>query len=338
MINVGSRMSPVIGVTLEQRRSRSLPPQASFVLRRTRRFVLSLLALVVLSFAMLQLIPGDPVRTALGPGADQQLVVETRAQLGLDRPVLEQFGTYLHDTATGDFGTSITTRQPVGDVLAQRLPGTLLLTALSFVLTLGVAVPLGLAVGVACRNGRRRFLGAIFTGTAGLLSVLPEFLLAVAMVFVLGVSFELLPVAGQVGWQSYIMPVLALSAAPTAVLARLVRVETASALQDGYVQTARAKRLSPGRIYLRHVLPNAMTSALTVGGLLFGGLIAGTVLVENIFSWPGLGSTMVSSIIGKDYPVVQAIILVYGAGVLLVNLLIDLLLAWVDPRSSVLDN
>ncbi|MFC8797219.1 ABC transporter permease [Promicromonospora sp. NPDC057138] len=331
-------MSPVIGVALEQRRRRSLPPQASLVLRRTRRFVLSLLALVVLSFAMLQLIPGDPVRTALGPGADQQLVTETRAQLGLDRPVLEQFGTYLRDTATGDFGTSITTRQPVGDVLAQRLPGTLLLTALSFVLTLGVAVPLGLAVGVASRNGRRRLLGAIFTGTAGLLSVLPEFLLAVAMVFVLGVSLELLPVAGQVGWQSYIMPVLALSAAPTAVLARLVRVETTSALQDGYVQTARAKRLSRSTIYLRHVLPNAMTSALTVGGLLFGGLIAGTVLVENIFSWPGLGSTMVSSIIGKDYPVVQAIILVYGAGVLLVNLLIDLLLAWVDPRSSVLDN
>jgi peptide/nickel transport system permease protein len=327
-----------MSVALEQRRRRSMPPQAWFVLRRTRRFVLSLLALVVLSFAMLQLIPGDPVRTALGAGADQQLVDETRAQLGLDRPVLEQFGTYLRDTATGDFGTSITTRQPVGDVLAQRLPGTLELTALSFLLTLSVAIPLGLMVGVACRHGRRRILGAVFTGTAGLLSVLPEFLFAVAMVFVFGVSLELLPVAGQDGWQSYILPVLALSAAPTAVLARLVRVETTSALQDGYVQTARAKRLSRSTIYLRHVLPNAMTSALTVGGLLFGGLIAGTVLVENVFSWPGLGSTMVSSIVGKDYPVVQAIVLVYGAGVLLVNLLVDLLLAWIDPRSSVLDN
>lgn len=107
--------------------------------------------------------------------------------------------------------------------------------------------------------------------------------------------------------------------------------------QEGYVQTARAKRLPPHTIYVKHVLPNSLTAALTVGGLLFGALIAGTVLVENVFSWPGLGSTMVEAIVGKDYPVVQAIVLVYGAGVLLVNLVVDLLLAWVDPRSAVLE-
>jgi ABC-type dipeptide/oligopeptide/nickel transport system permease component len=315
-----------------------LPSQVTFLLRRLRRFVLSVAALVVLSFAMLQLIPGDPVRAALGAGADERLVSATRTQLGLDRPVIEQFISYVQGIAGGDFGTSIATRQPVSDVLAQRLPGTLSLTLVAFVLTMAVAVPLGLGAGVATRDGRRPLVGAAFTGVAGFLTVVPEFLLAVGLVFVFAVTLDLLPAAGQDGWQSFVLPVLALAAAPVAVLARLVRAETIATLKDGYVQTARAKRLSRRRIYLRHVLPNAMTSALTVGGLLFGGLIAGTVLIENVFSWPGLGSTMVSSIIGKDYPVVQAIVLVYGAGVLLVNLVVDLLLAAVDPRSTVLDH
>ena len=318
-------------------RRRGWPPQLLFALRRLRRFVLSVAALVVLSFAMLQLVPGDPVRAALGAGADESLVAATRSQLRLDESVTTQFVDYVRNVLEGDFGTSIATRQPVSDVLAQRLPPTLGLTLASFVITLTLAMPIGLLVGIACRNGRRPVLGLSFTGVAGFLSVVPEFLLAVGMVFVFGVSLGWFPVAGADGASSYMLPVAALTAAPTAVLARLVRVETEAAFHEGYVQTARAKRLPARTIYIKHVLPNALTSALTVGGLLFGGLIAGTVLVENVFSWPGLGSTMVSSIVGKDYPVVQAIVLVYGAGVLLVNLVVDLLLAWADPRSSVLE-
>jgi peptide/nickel transport system permease protein len=157
------------------------------------------------------------------------------------------------------------------------------------------------------------------------------------MVFVFAVTLQWFPVAGRGGAGSFVLPVAALAAAPAAVLARLVRVETDAAFQEGYVQTARAKRLPSRTIYIKHVLPNSLTSALTVGGLMFGGLIAGTVLVENVFSWPGLGRTMVDAIVGKDYPVVQAIVLVYGTGVLLVNLVVDLLLAWVDPRSAVLE-
>ena len=323
------------GATLA--RQRGWPPRLLFVLRRLRRFVLSLAALVVLSFLMLQFVPGDPVRAALGAGADESLVVETRAELGLDQPVTTQFVTYVGNVISGDFGTSITTRQPVTDLLSQRLPSTLGLTVAALVATLVLAIPIGLLVGIACRHGRRPALGLSFTGIAGFLSVVPEFLLAVGMVFVFAVTLGWFPVAGRYGPGSFVLPVAALAAAPAAVLARLVRVETQTAFQEGYVQTARAKRLPPHTIYVKHVLPNSLTAALTVGGLLFGALIAGTVLVENVFSWPGLGSTMVEAIVGKDYPVVQAIVLVYGAGVLLVNLVVDLLLAWVDPRSAVLE-
>jgi peptide/nickel transport system permease protein len=317
--------------------ARRMPPQALFVVRRLRRFVLSVFALVAASFAMLQLIPGDPVRASLGADAPESLVVQTRAQLGLDQPILLQFWDYLRGVAVGDFGMSIASRLPVSDVIAQQLPGTLTLTAAAFVLTMLVAVPLGLGMGVLCREGRHRFVNLVFTGVAGLISVIPEFLLAVGLVFVFAVTLQWLPVAGRGGAASYVLPVSALAAAPIAVIARLVRVETAAALREEYVQTARAKRLPPVTIYVKHVLPNALTSTLTVGGLLFGGLIAGTVLVENIFAWPGLGNTMVSAIVGKDYPVVQAIVLIYGVGVLLVNLAIDLLLAWINPRSSILE-
>jgi len=277
------------------------------------------------------------VRAALGVRADESLVRETRAELRLDEPVTTQFVDYVRGMLRGDFGTSIATRQPVSDVLDQRLPSTLDLAMAAFIVTLACALPIGLLVGIACRNGRRPLLGLSFSGVAGFFSVVPEFLLAVGMVFVFGVSLGWLPVAGADGASSYLLPVAALAAAPTAVLARLVRIETEAAFQEGYVQTARAKRLPARTIYIKHVLPNALTSALTVGGLIFGGLIAGTVLVEDVFSWPGLGSTMVSSIVGKDYPVVQAIVLVYGTGVLMVNLVVDLLLVWVDPRSSVLE-
>ena len=135
------------------------PPQLLFALRRLRRFVLSVAALVVLSFAMLQLVPGDPVRAALGAGADESLVVETRAQLGLDEPVTTQLVDYVRNVLGGDFGTSIATRQPVSDVLAQRMPPTLGLTIAAFVVTLTLAMPIGLLLGIVCRNGRRPILG-----------------------------------------------------------------------------------------------------------------------------------------------------------------------------------
>lgn len=312
-------------------------PRLRFALRRLRRLVLSLAALVAASFAMLHVIPGDPVRGVLGTDASQTQVRQVRAQLGLDRSLPVQFAEYVRHAVSGNFGTSIVSRQPVGQIIAQRLPATLGLAVSALAVTLLVAIPVGIAIGVSCQHGRRPTTHFAFTVLAGLISVIPEFLLAVGLVFVFAVSLNWFVVAGQSGLDSYVLPVASLAAGPTAMIARLLSVETGRVLREDYVQTARAKRLAPSVIYLKHVLPNALAATLTVSGLLFGGLIAGTVLVENVFAWPGLGATMVSAIVSKDYPVVQAIVLVYGSGVLIVNLLVDLLLSWLDPRSTILE-
>jgi peptide/nickel transport system permease protein len=224
---------------------------------------------------------------------------------------------------------------PVSQVIGDRLPATLELAVYAFLLAIVVAVPLGVAMAVLTRGGRRRPAELAFTSTSAVLAVIPEFLLAVGLVYVFGVQLGWAPVAGRDGLDSYVLPVVALAVGPAAVLARIVRVEMLSVLQADYVRTARAKRLPDRVVYLRHALPNALTATITLGGLLLSGLVAGTVLAENVFAWPGLGSTIVQSILAKDYPVVQGVILVYGLGVLVVNLAVDVVLALLDPRSTI---
>ena len=310
-------------------------PWVRFALRRGGRLVVSLVVLVTAAFLMIHLIPGDPVRSALGPTAPAELVAARRAALGLDDPILVQYWHFLTGLFSGDLGTSLSTNLPVSDVIAQRLPSTLQLAAVAFVVALALAVPLGVVMGVLTRGGRRRRGELAFSGASVVLGSIPEFLLGVALVFVFAVDLGWLPVAGRSTPSSYVLPVLALSLGPAAALARIMRVDMVAVLQADYIRTARAKRLPAARIYLRHALPNALTATITLGGLLLTALVAGTVLVENVFAWPGLGTTIVSSILVKDYPLVQGIVLVYGAGVLLVNTVVDVALALLDPRSTI---
>ncbi|RZU03395.1 peptide/nickel transport system permease protein [Kribbella rubisoli] len=310
-------------------------PWLGFAVRRLGRLVGSVLILVSAAFLMIHLIPGDPVRGALGPAAAQSLVDAQRASLGLDDPLWQQYLDFLHHLVTGNLGTSITTGLPVSDVIRDRLPATVELAVAAFLVAVLIAVPLGLAMGVLTRGGRRPRAELGFTSTAVVLAAIPEFLLAVGLVYVFAVTLHWFPVAGRGNVASYVLPVLSLAVGPAAVLARICRVELLAVLQTDYLRTARAKRLPAAAIYLRHALPNAVTATITLGGLLLGGMVAGTVLVENVFGWPGLGSTIVSSIIAKDYPLVQGVVLVYGVGVLLVNLAVDVTLALLDPRSTI---
>jgi len=310
-------------------------PWLRFAARRLGQLLLSALVLVTASFLIIHLVPGDPVRAALGLNASQQLVDARRAQLGLNDPLWRQYAHYLGNLFTGKLGTSITSGLPVSQVISQRLPATLALAGYSFVAAVAVAVPLGLTLGAVTRGGRRRGTELAFTSVSILLATIPGFLLSVGLVYAFGVTLHWVPVAGQSGFSSYILPVASMAAGPAVVLARILRVEVLSALRADYVRTARAKRLPDWRVYLVHVLPNALTATLTICGLLLAAMIAGTVLVENVFAWPGLGSTIVASIIAKDYPVVQGIVLVYGAGVLLINLIVDVALALLDPRSTI---
>jgi peptide/nickel transport system permease protein len=297
--------------------------------------LVSLWVLVTASFLMIHLIPGDPVRAALGPTAPASLVSAKRAEMGLDDPLLVQYWHYLQNLFTGDLGTSVVSQLPVSQIVSQRLPATLQLAVLAFLVAVAVAVPLGVATGVLTRRGHGRRTELAFTTTSVVLGIIPDFLIGVGLVYVFGVKLGWLPVAGNETPSAYVLPVLALAIGPAAILSRIIRIEMVTVLQADFVRTARAKRLPKPSVYLGHALPNALTASLTLGGLILSALVAGTVLVENVFAWPGLGSTIVSSILNKDYQVVQAIVIVYGVGVLLVNTIVDVALALLDPRSLV---
>lgn len=306
-----------------------------YLARRTARLAVSLLVLVTAAFLMIHLVPGDPVRAALGLTASPDVIEARRESLGLNDPLPVQFGDWLRGLVTGDLGISMVSGLPVADTLAVRLPATATLALLAFVVVLLLAVPLGLTMAVLTRGGRRRGTELGFTSGAATLAAVPEFLLGVGLIFLFGVSLGWLPVAGRDGPESYLLPVAALALGPAVALARIVRVEALAVLGSDFVRTARAKRLPAWRVYARHAFPNALTSTLTISGMLLSSLIVGTVLVEVVFSWPGLGRTFVGAILAQDYPLVQAIVLLYGGIVLLVNLLVDLLLAAIDPRSTI---
>lgn len=310
-------------------------PWTSFLARRLGRLVLSLGVLFTAAFLMIHLVPGDPVRAALGTTAPLELVEARHEALGLDEPLWTQFWNALVGLFHGDLGLSMVTNRPVSEEIGTRLASTIALAVPAFALVLLVAVPLGTIMAVRTRGGRRRGSELTFTATSVVLAAIPEFMLAVGLVYLFAIELEWLPVATKSGPASYVLPVLALAIGPAAALTRITRVEMLMVLDNDYIRTARAKRLRPRLVYLRHALPNALTATLTLGGMLLPAMVAGTVLVETVFAWPGLGSTIVQSILQKNYPMVQGIVLVYGAGVLLVNLIVDILLALLDPRSTV---
>ena len=307
----------------------------AFVARRSARLLLSLALLLVLSFAMIHLIPGDPVRAALGPRAPQSRVLALRHDLGLDKPLATQFVDYVGNVLTGHLGTSFISNLPVSEIIGERLPNTARLAGIAFVVILGLSLPIGMLAAILTRDGRRRGTDLAFTTISGGLAMVPEFLLGVGLVYVFAVSLKWFPVAGQSGVSSYVLPVTSLCVGSIAALARIVRAETLKVLGEDYMRTARSKRL-PARIeYLRHCLPNMLTATLTLGGLLLGGLIGGTVLVENVFAWPGLGTIVTQSVQQQDYALAQAIILLIGAAVLVINFAVDLMLGVLDRRSTI---
>jgi peptide/nickel transport system permease protein len=317
------------------RAPRTLSPRTSFLLRRLGRAVVSLAIVIIATFLLMHLVPGDPVRAALGTSATPELVERTRMELGLDKPLPQQFFDYIAGLLRGDLGVSIRSHRPVADTIAQRFPVTLVLAALSFVVAILGAFPIGVATAVSARGGRRRLVDLGISGLLGVLIAAPSLLLAVGLIALFSIGLGVLPAAGWGSPAQAVLPVIALAVGPMAYLARIVHVEMLAVLDTPYMTTARSKRLPTRLLYLRHALPNMVTAALTIGGLVLTGLVAGTVLIETVFSIPGLGATIVSSITSKDYPMIQGVVLVYAALVLALNLLVDVALATLDPRSSI---
>jgi peptide/nickel transport system permease protein len=307
----------------------------AFLLRRIARAVISLLIVLVASFFMVHLVPGDPVRAALGPTAPPETVDLIRRTLGLDLPIQEQFARYLGGLFRGDLGVSVSTQRSVGDTLAERLPATLTLSVVSFIVAALGAFPIGVATAVSSRNGRHRGLDLGVSSLLGVIIAIPNFLIAVVLIWLFSIVLPLAPSAGWGNAQQAVLPVIALSIGPLAYLARIVHVEMVRVLDAPYLTTARSKRLPAHLLYLRHALPNIVTATLTTGGVVLTGLVAGTVLIETVFIIPGIGSTIVSSISTKDYPLIQGVVLAYAVLVLGANLIVDTLLTVLDPRSAI---
>lgn len=305
----------------------------AYIARRLLLAIPTLLGLVVLAFTLIVVAPGDPAaelarRRAPSGEATEQDVVRARAELRLDRPYPEQLVDWVAGAAHGDLGTSFSTRQPVSAEIGARLPVTAQLGAAALVLTVAVAVPLGAVAAVRHRSPVDHGLRVVSLLGASL----PGFFLAYLLVVLFATTLHLLPVAGRQSWTGIILPAITLAVGPAAVLSRLVRATLLEVLNEDFVRAARARGLSEMRVVIRHALPNALIPILTVSGALVGHVLAGAVIVETIFAWPGIGRLAVDAIFQRDYPMLQGVVMFVGTVFVLVNLAVDLSYAVFDPR------
>lgn len=304
-----------------------------FALRRLGGLILSLALLAILTFLIVPLIPGDPAIAILGPDATPASLAAMREKLHLDLPLWTQFGLYVQGLVTFDLGESFRYGSPVTTTILTKLPYTATLAFSSIAVVILVAIPLGVFIGVLTRGGRRPALATGFGAVAGFLASFPAYVVATLLIVVFAIGLKVLPAGGASGTGAFVLPVAALALGPTFAVARVVRQETFDVLQQDYIRTARGRRIRAARLYLRHALPNLMASTLTLTGLVLAGLLGGAVIIETVFGLPGLGMEVVQAIIYRDYPVIQGIVLTIGAIAIAINLVIDILLGLIDPRT-----
>jgi peptide/nickel transport system permease protein len=307
-----------------------------YILRRAGQAAVVLLGVSVIVFGLMQLVPGDPVRVALGTRFDQETYDALRERAGLDRPLLVQYFAYLGNALTGDLGVSFRSGQPVTQTLLERLPATLSLAAGALLIALLIAIPLGLVSAV--RSGKvSDYFATVFSQIG--VSV-PDFWMAILLILLFTTTLGWLPPSGYVpftesplGWLEHIaMPALTVGVVSGSILTRFVRSSVLESMSQDYVRTANSKGL-PGRTVLRrHVVRGALVPVVTVTGVQLATLLGGVVVVEVIFAWPGLGRLTYDAVQARDYPVLQGAVLIFATIFLLVNLLVDLLYAALDPR------
>lgn len=305
-----------------------------FVLSRLASASVTVFGVAVLVFSLVHLIPGDPVEVMLGESAQPADREALRSALGLDRPLPVQFGSYLAGLARLDLGSSLHSRRPVSDLIAERLPATLELAATALAVALALALPLGAAA--AMRRGSGVDQAAIGFATLGV--SIPNFVLGPVLILLFSFTLGWLPVSGREAPGALVLPALTLGTALAAVLARMLRSTLLEVLGEDFIRTARAKGLGELGVITRHALGNAMLPVITLVGLQLGALLAGAVITEIVFSWPGLGSLTVESIQGRDYPLLQGCVLVISVSYVLVNSVTDVIYAWLDPRIRLSDS
>ncbi len=299
----------------------------NYFIKRLVGLTPTLLIVSVLVFLFVHLLPGDPAVLAAGQDADQATVALVRKDLGLDKPLPEQFVSFFANMATGDLGKSLRTRRPVSLEISERFMATFLLTVTS----MGWAVVFGMGIGVFSAVFRNRWpdRGGMTLAVSGI--SFPSFALGMLLMQVFSVTLGWLPTVGADTWKHYILPSLTLGAAVAAVMARFTRASLVEVIQEDYVRTARAKGLQERVVILRHALRNALIPVVTMMGLQFGFLLGGSIVVESVFNWPGLGRLLVDSVNSRDYPVIQALVMLFSLEFILINLAVDLVYGLINP-------
>jgi glutathione transport system permease protein len=299
----------------------------SYVIKRLLGLIPTLLLVAVLVFLFVHMLPGDPARLAAGPEADEKTVALVRADLGLDKPLPQQFINFFINAAQGEFGHSIRTKRPVATEIAERFWPTLWLTIAAMVW----AVLFGLIIGISSAVWRNKWPDRLGMTLAVSGISFPAFSLGILLMQVFSVQLGWLPTVGADTWRHYILPSITLGAAVAAVMARFTRSSFIEILQEDFVRTARAKGLSERVVVIKHCLRNALIPVVTMMGLQFGFLLGGSILVEVVFNWPGMGRLLVDAVEMRDYPVIQAEILLFSLEFIFINLVVDVLYAVINP-------
>ncbi|MFN8525753.1 MAG: ABC transporter permease [Chloroflexota bacterium] len=301
---------------------------SAYVLRRSLRGLFTLWLVVTIAFVALRL-SGDPAALLLSDSATADDIARVREQLGLDAPVGAQYAQYFSRILlAGDFGNSLVRREPAGTVVAERISATLVLAVSAFVLAVACGVPAGILAAVR-RNG---VLDRVIMAAALLGHSTPNFVLGTVLVLVVGLWLRALPTSGDSTWLHLVLPAITLGTAGTAALARLTRASLLEVIRSDYVRTALAKGLRERTVISRHALRNAAIPVITMMGIVLGNLLGGAVAAEVVFAWPGVGRLAVASILQRDYAVVQAVVIIVAAVYVLLNLGVDIVYGWVDPK------
>jgi glutathione transport system permease protein len=299
-----------------------------YLIRRLLGTIPVLLAVTILVFLFVHLLPGDPARLVAGPDASPQDIAAVRTEMGLDRPLPLQYLHYLGETARLNLGRSIKTHQTVAELIGERFMPTLLLTVFAMLWSVTVGVALGVLSGV--KRGRWPDQSAMVLAISGV--SFPGFWLGLLLIDLFSVRLRWLPTGGYGTWQHFVLPAFTLGVAVAAVMARFTRSAFVEITAEDYVRTARAKGVPERAVVWKHTLRNALIPVITLTGLQFGFLLGGAIVVETVFAWPGLGRLLVDSVAYRDYPVIQAEILLFSLEFVLINLIVDLLYGLVNPE------
>ncbi|MBU9847067.1 glutathione ABC transporter permease GsiC [Rahnella ecdela] len=299
----------------------------NYFLKRLLGLIPTLLIVAVLVFLFVHLLPGDPARLMAGQDADASVVALVRQDLGLDKPLYQQFLTFFGNALTGDFGHSMVSKRPVIDEISSRFMPTFWLTMTSMLWS----VIFGLVIGVVSAVWRNRWPDRLGMALAVSGISFPAFALGMLLMQIFSVELGWLPTVGADGWRHYILPSITLGAAVAAIMARFTRASFVEVMQEDYMRTARAKGVHEAVVVVKHGLRNAMIPVVTMMGLQFGFLLGGSIVVEKVFNWPGLGRLLVDSVEMRDYPVIQAEVLLFSLEFILINLLVDMLYAVINP-------